>query len=169
MAAELTQTKRIELFKAYCERRSVQHVARVCGVSPTTALRYKRLDDWDGRLVGISQKADEKIDDSIAEMMARQAKQARAVQAKALQKIVQDGFKTTRAAADAYFKAAQEERVIRGEPSDRLDIVQDQMAQTRENYNRLKKLLADEEFREVSSRLLLIEERIDRDSKPQGI
>lgn len=163
MPAELPQAKRIELFRAYCDRRSVQYVARVCGVSPTTALRYKRVDDWDGRLSGITRKADEKIDDSIAEMMARQAKQARAVQAKALQRIVEDGFKTSRAAADAYFKAAQEERVIRGEPSDRLDIVQDQMAQTRENYDRLKKLLADEEFREVSNKMLLIEARIDRE------
>ena len=161
MPAELPQTKRIELFRAYCDRRSVQYVARTCSVSPTTALRYKRMDDWDGRLEGITRKADEKIDDSIAEMMARQAKQSRAVQAKALQKIVEDGFKTSRSAADAYFKAAQEERVIRGEPSDRLNLVQEEMNNTRENYDRLKKLLANPGFRDIAEKMLEIEMRID--------
>ena len=115
MPAEPPQTKRIDLFRAYCERRSIQYVARVCSVSPTTALRYKRADDWDGGLVGTTHKADEKIDDSIAEMMARQAKRARAVQAKALQKIVGDGFKTTRSAVEACLEAAQERRVTGGE------------------------------------------------------
>lgn len=103
---------------------------------------------------------EEKVDDSIAEMMARQARQARAVQAKALQKIVEDGFKTTRAAADAYFKAAQEERVIRGEPSDRLNVVQEEMAESRDNYERLKRLLRDPEFREMAKRIAEIEARI---------
>jgi hypothetical protein len=93
---------RVELFRVYYERRSVQCVARVCSVSPTTALRYKRPDHWDERLRGITVKADEKIDDSLAEMMARQAKQARAVQAKALQKIVEDGFRNTRDAAASF-------------------------------------------------------------------
>jgi alpha-D-ribose 1-methylphosphonate 5-triphosphate diphosphatase PhnM len=83
---QIPQEKRIELFEAYCDRQSIQYVARVCSVSPTTALRYKRLDGWDERLKGITRKAEEKIDDSIAEMRARQAKQAkqaRAMQAKA--------------------------------------------------------------------------------------
>ena len=149
MPGQLPQTKRVEMFEAYCDRRSVQHVARVCSVSPTTALRYKRLDGWDQRLKGITRKAEEKIDDSIAEMRVRQAKQARAVQAKALQKIVADGFKTSRAAADAYFKAAQEERVTRGEPSDRFNLVQEQMVATNERYEWLKRVLHNRELREL--------------------
>jgi hypothetical protein len=47
---QIPQEKRIELFEAYCDRQSIQHVARVCSVCPTTALRYKRLDGWDERL-----------------------------------------------------------------------------------------------------------------------
>jgi len=50
---------------------------------------------------------------------------------------------------------------MRGDPSDRLNVVQEQMAQSRENYDKLKRLLADEEFREISSRMLMIEARID--------
>jgi hypothetical protein len=44
MAVQLTQRRRVELFTAYCDRRSVQFVARTYSVSPTTALRYKRTD-----------------------------------------------------------------------------------------------------------------------------
>jgi hypothetical protein len=152
------------MLQAYCERRSVQHVARVCSVSPTTALRYKRLDNWDQRLRRVSKKAEGKIDDSIAEMQARQVRQARAVQAKALQKILEVGFKSPKAAADAYFKATQEERVIRGEPSDRLTVVQEQMVATRENYERMNKLMRDPEFREIVNRVAEIEARIDAEN-----
>ena len=123
------------------------------------------MDRWDERVGGVIRRVEEKVDDSIAEMMARQAKQAQAVQAKALQKIVEDGFNTTRAAADAYFKAAQEERVIRGEPSDRLNVVQEEMAESRDNYERLKRLLRDPEFREVASRMAQIEARIDAEER----
>jgi hypothetical protein len=161
MPAQLPQKKRTELFRAYCDRQSVQHVARVCSVSPTTALRYKRLDNWDQRLRGVTKKAEEKIDDSLAEMQARQAKQARAVQAKALQKIVQDGFKNARAAADAYFKAAQEERVIRGEPSDRVNVVQEATDRTNEEYERHKKLLRFPEYRQMVRRVAQLQAKID--------
>ena len=126
------------------------------------------MDRWDERLGRVTRRVEEKVDDSIAEMMARQAKQARAVQAKALQKIVEDGFKTTRAAADAYFKAAQEEHVIRGEPSDRLNVVQEEMAQSQDNYERLKRLLRDPEFREVASRMAQIEARINAGSDAEA-
>jgi hypothetical protein len=80
MPGAISQKKRTEMLQAYCDRRSVQHVARVCSVSPTTALRYKRLDRWDARRKSVSKKAEEKIDDSLAEMQARQVRQARAVQ-----------------------------------------------------------------------------------------
>ena len=159
MAQPVSQEKRIELFEAYCERHTIQHVARTCSVSPTTALRYKRLDRWDERLRGVTMKAEDKIDESIAEMRARQAKQARALQAKALQKVIEEGFRNPREAADAYFKAVQKERVVRGEPSDRFNVVQEQMAESRENYERLKKLLRDPEYREITGRVAEIEAR----------
>jgi hypothetical protein len=76
VAQPVSQEKRIELFEAYCERQTIQHVARACSVSPTTALRYKRVDRWDERLRGVTVKAEDKIDKSIAEMRARQAVKA---------------------------------------------------------------------------------------------
>jgi hypothetical protein len=160
MAEQLSQQKRLQLFTAYCDRRSIRHAARTCSVSATTALRYKRADKWDERLSGVKQKTEEKIDESIAEMEARQARQARAIQAKALQRIIEDGFRSSRDAADAYFKAVQEERVIRGEPSDRLNIVQQEMSETGDRYEMLKELLKDKEFREFSNRILRMQEKI---------
>jgi hypothetical protein len=59
----------------------------------------------------VTRKDEDKIDESIAEMWARQARQARALQAKALQKVIEEGFRNTRDAADAYFKAVQGGRV----------------------------------------------------------
>jgi len=135
-------------------------VARACSVSPTTALRYKRVDRWDERLRGVTKKAEDKIDESIAEMQARQARQARAVQAKALQKVIEDGFRNTRDAADAYFKAVQEERVVRGEPSDRFNLVQRQMTESRQNYEMLKELMKDEDFRMLSAKVLEVQTRL---------
>jgi hypothetical protein len=97
----------------------------------------------------------------VAEMRARQAKQARALQAKALQKVVEDGFRNTRDAADAYFKAVQEERVVRGEPSDRFNIVQEHMAESRQNYETLKELPKDEDFRKLTGKVLEMQMRLE--------
>jgi transposase-like protein len=160
MAAQLSQQKRLQMFTAYCDNRSIRHVGRTCSVCSATALRYKRMDKWDDRLSGIKQRTEDKVDDSIAEMEARQAKQARAIQAKALQRIIEDGFRSSKDAADAYFKAVQEERVIRGEPSDRLNLVQEQMSNIDDRYEILKELLKDPEFRKWSSRVLGLQAQV---------
>ncbi len=102
----------------------------------------------------------EVVEDSIAEMEARQAKQAEAIQAKALQRIIEDGFRSSKDTADAYFKVVQEELVIQGEPNDRLNLVQQQMIETGDRYEVIKELLKDPEFRKFSSRVLLMQEQI---------
>jgi hypothetical protein len=83
-------------------------------------------------------------------MMARQAKQSRVVQAKALQRIVEDGFTTSRAAADAYFKAAQEA-----------------MINTDERYERLKRILQNKELRNLYHKLLEMEARLEQEEELQ--
>jgi hypothetical protein len=44
--------------------------------------------------------------------------------------------------------------VIRGEPSDRLNVVRQEMVETAERYEILKELPKDSEFRKFSSRML---------------
>ncbi len=75
--------------------------------------------------------------------------------------MVASGFRNTGDAADAYFKAVQEERVVRGEPSDRFNVVQEQMAESRQNYEMLKELLKDEDFRMLSAKVLEMRARIE--------
>lgn len=50
--------------------------------------------------------------------------------------------------------------MIRGEPSDRLNVVQQEMIETSNRYELLKELLKDEQFRRFSSRMLLMQEQI---------
>ena len=121
MAGPLTELEQEEMFRAYCEYPCVLSVARACRRSHRTVLKYKRRNKWDERLKKVRQQTENKGNESIAEMLARQAKQARAIQVKALQKVVANGFKSPKDAADAYFKASADERVVRGEPSDRVE------------------------------------------------
>jgi hypothetical protein len=55
----------------------------------------------------------------------------------------------------------QEERVVRGEPSDRFNVVQEKMAESRQNYAMLKELLKDEDFRKLTGNLLEVRTRLD--------
>ena len=70
MAVKITQTKLDEMFAAYCEKQSIEYVARKCKVSHTTARRYKRFWGWDEKLIKAQQKASDKQVDTIAKMMA---------------------------------------------------------------------------------------------------
>ena len=47
-----------------------------------------------------------------------------------------------------------EDRRARGESSDRSNVVQEQMAESRQNYEMLKELLKDEDFRMLSGKVL---------------
>jgi hypothetical protein len=49
---------------------------------------------------------------------------------------------------------------VRGEPSDRLNLVQQRMTETGDRYEILKELLKDPEFRKLSSRVLLMQGQI---------
>jgi hypothetical protein len=51
-------------------------------------------------------------------------------------------------------------RLIRGEPSHRLNAVRQEMTETGDRYEILKELLKDPEFREFSNRGLLIQGQI---------
>ncbi len=121
MASKLSEKKIQQMWAAYCERQCVEFVSKKCRVSPTTVRRYRSKENWDERLKGIKEAASKKADETVAEMLARQARQAREIQSKALKRI-KKGFKTARDATDAYFKATAEERVLRGEPSDRVEV-----------------------------------------------
>jgi hypothetical protein len=47
-----------------------------------------------------------------------------------------------------------------GEPSDRFNVVQEQMAESRQNYGVLKELMKDEDFRMLSAKVLEVQMRL---------
>lgn len=56
---------------------------------------------------------------------------------------------------------ACERRLIWGEPSDRFNVVQEEMADSRQNYAMLKELLKDDDFRELSGKVLEVKNRLE--------
>ena len=52
------------------------------------------------------------------------------------------------------------ETVLTGEPSDRFNVVQEQMAESRQNYEMLKELMKDEDFRMLSAKMLEVQMRL---------
>ena len=54
-----------------------------------------------------------------------------------------------------------ESRTVRGEPSDRFNVVQEKMAESRQNYEMLKELLKDEDFRRLSGKMLEVQMRVE--------
>ncbi|OFV83292.1 MAG: hypothetical protein A2W26_04235 [Acidobacteria bacterium RBG_16_64_8] len=120
---KLSQAKVNEMWAAYQKKPTINHVVQKCGVSQVTVRRYRDREKWEERLAVIRAKANQKSDEDTAKMLARQARQARAIQTKALQRIVGSGFGSTRDASDAYFKATVEERVVRGEPGERTEVL----------------------------------------------
>lgn len=78
MAKKLSQKKLDRMFAAYCDRQSVRYVARKCNVSPTTVIKYRNIENWDGRLPEIQADAAQQVDALLTE---RRANDLRIVQA----------------------------------------------------------------------------------------
>ena len=71
MADKLDEAKLAEMFSKYCERQSVQYVARACSVSRTTVRKYKRVRKWDEKRAKAVQKAEAKVVDRLADRNAK--------------------------------------------------------------------------------------------------
>jgi hypothetical protein len=74
MANKLTDPKRAKMFAAFCEKQSIEYVARQCRVSQLTVRRYRGKDNWDKRLSQIRQKAEKKTDKELANRLAENLK-----------------------------------------------------------------------------------------------
>lgn len=74
MAAPLEKSKREEMFRLYCEGKSIAEVGRICSVAGGTALKYYHSDKWEERREVVHKKAEEKADSETAKMLARQGK-----------------------------------------------------------------------------------------------
>lgn len=62
MAIPLSFKKREQLFRRWLDKRSIQHVARTCSVSKTTAHKYRRVDKWVSRARKIERDSQKRAD-----------------------------------------------------------------------------------------------------------
>jgi len=122
MAKRLQQKKIDQMFKVWVERQSVQYVSRKCSVSPTTVRRYKRLEDWDGRLAGIQQKAQAKQDDNLAKTLADNLKFVKYAKGKVIE-LMQAGGAVSKNPVSDLDKMIRLELLLRGEADSRTDKV----------------------------------------------
>ncbi len=122
MSKKLTQKKIDSMFKWYVERQSVLYVSRKCRVSPTTVKKYRRMQEWDNRLKGIQEKAQEKQDDTMADCLAANLKYVQFAKGKILEVITTVGMGTTNPMSDLD-KAIRLELLLRGGEDRRSEII----------------------------------------------
>jgi len=125
MSKRLAQKRLDKMFKTYCEKQSSQYVSKKCAISRTTVDKYKRLEDWRGRLVGIQRKAQAKQDDNLANSLAENLKIVQFAKDKIV-KLIKRGQITKKPAADLD-KMIRLELLLRGEADSRPELVDNRL------------------------------------------
>lgn len=106
--------------------RSHHVVAEHLGVSKRAVSKLATRENWRERIMKIDQEAndrmDEKLTESLEEMNERHLKMIKIVQRKALEALKSMPLTTANEAVRALDMAVKQERLIRGEPTDRAAI-----------------------------------------------
>ncbi len=103
--------------------RSYQKVAEKYGVTKRAVVNLGAREKWQAQVAELERKARERANDKTSESMdamnERHLKSARIVQGKALEALRGTPLETAMAAVKALDTGIRQERLIRGEPSDR--------------------------------------------------
>ena len=114
-----------EIYFALGPGRSYQAVADRLGVSKQAVLKRALRERWQERISELEERARaesaERAVEEIKEMNERHLKVLRAIQAKALETLKDKSLRSGIDAVRALDMAIRQERVIRGEPSDRTE------------------------------------------------
>src|SRR4030095_7977527 len=112
-----------ELYAAMGERRSYQAIADRFAVSKRSVVKRAIAEHWQDRLVRVEATAHQKVDAKAAEtlevMNSRHLRIVQAIQAQALDALGSAPLRTACDAVRALELSIRQERLIRGEPSDR--------------------------------------------------
>ena len=104
--------------------RSYEAVAQFYGVSKRAVTKRASSEGWQKRLSGLEaqarQRSDEQIVETIEQMKVRHLKTLQVVQRKALEALKSYSLTTAMEAVRALDVSIKQERLIRGEPSERL-------------------------------------------------
>ena len=122
MAKKLSQKTLDKMFKAYCERQSVHYVSKKYTVSRNTVDKYKRLQNWDGRLAKIQQKAQEKQDDNLAKVLADNLRFVKYAKGKVIE-LMQAGGQVSRTPVSDLDKMIRLELSLMGQVDSRAETV----------------------------------------------
>lgn len=110
------------MFKTWCDKQCVEHVARTCRVSQTTVQKYRKRDEWEKRLQDAQARLHEKLADKIAGEKAEMFKMLKAVSRKVLLRIIGEGAKH-KSGNDIqdYATVCKMQLLLMGEPESRVE------------------------------------------------
>ena len=118
-------------YLALGSRRSYEAVARHFSCSKKAVTRRATKEGWQARVVEIERKAqtqlDEKAAESIEAMNSRHLRSLKAVQGKALEALKNMPIDSAMDAVRALDLSIRQERLIRGQPSDRTSVEVEQV------------------------------------------
>ncbi|MBK8977083.1 MAG: hypothetical protein U1E73_09315 [Planctomycetota bacterium] len=125
MAAKLPKDA-FEYYVSLGDGRSYQAVARHFAVTKRAVTNRARKEEWQQRVAEIEAKArqgaEQRLAEALEDMNGRHIKSLRIVQARALEALRDMPLQTAMEAVRALDVAIRQERLIRGEPSDRTAI-----------------------------------------------
>lgn len=125
MAARLPKDA-FEYYVSLGDGRSYQAVARHFAVTKRAVTNRARKEEWQQRVAELEAKArqgaEQRLAEALEDMNGRHIKSLRIVQARALEALRDMPLQTAMEAVRALDVAIRQERLIRGEPSDRTAI-----------------------------------------------
>lgn len=140
----VTEAEAEEMFKAFCERPTIKFVAERCNRAYGTVKRWRRKGNWDARIEAIRHDVQAKTGHDTAEMIARQVRMFRDFQTTAAAAVKRKAFRSKREktseAAMVGIEAAKNERVLLGEPGERVEVI----GTLQERYARRKQTQGDQ-------------------------
>lgn len=145
-------------------QRSYQAIAAHFGVSKRAVTKCAQREDWPARLDAIAEKAKQKTDESLVdvlgEMNTRHLRTCKVIQAKALETLRSMPLNTALAAVKALEMAMKHERLIHGEPTDRTANSVEELV--RREYQQWLQPVPDEDDEDES------EDEVDRNGEQDG-
>jgi hypothetical protein len=115
---KITDEKRDEMFRAFCEKQAMQYVARKCRVNRLTVVRYCEKDEWWERLAKIREQARRKVDYDASEMRARHIMMGKLFQKRSAEYLSENKLGTETVAIVAGQVGVRIEREAAGEPGE---------------------------------------------------
>ena len=132
----LTAEKREQMFQVFFKHGTLQSVVKELVVCQATAIKYRKVDNWDHRVEEIKWKATAKIDNNAANRLSENMKLVLFAKRTLMKEIQAEGIDSSRKVADLD-KLIRLEEFLSGSPDSRPEVKTD----TIQDIGELKELL----------------------------